>query len=638
LKRNIFLALLILLSFNGIAQTVPDSAYINITHIENVKSIEDHTGIFFDSSRNIPISQLMQQPFKPFPKGKRKIHVPGKLVTRPVYLRFSVQNNSRQETSFYYCPGSLYSKLILYKYEPGKGLQEIYDIRPYNGYVFLHTAPGEKATFVVKGEFCRSSGNNVESRIMTPEFYPYFKVETEKVMIDKKVVGIILSGALCMMILFTLVNYLLNKKMEFLFNCLYSLCMFILIFFTAYLSRDSGWLKVFFIGYLDLLLLIIGTICYLAFTRKFLNTSTVHPKLDKFLVGEEWLLAGLMGLYSILHFFTDNYVLQSMLENLMKIIILAAALIFVVIALIKRNVLMNYLAIGTAVQIFFYIVSLFLILKNYISDSIFTSPIFYFELGVVMAVFFFLLGLTYKNKSELILKIKEQEAMKLEVEKKGFETQLAVLNAQQEERNRISADMHDDLGAGMTTIRLYSELAKSKLGDNVIPEIEKISDSASELVDKMNAIIWSMSSSNDTLGNMIAYIRSYALEYLEDSNLIANVVIPAGLPEIEVVGKMRRNIFLVVKEALHNIVKHAQATRVDLIMLQHENGFSLIIHDNGKGIDLDNIRTYGNGLKNMKKRMDDVNIRMEIENDNGTVIRLHRELKGLFAPPKGKEQ
>jgi signal transduction histidine kinase len=209
-----------------------------------------------------------------------------------------------------------------------------------------------------------------------------------------------------------------------------------------------------------------------------------------------------------------------------------------------------------------------------------------------------------------------------------------VLNAQQEERNRISADMHDDLGAGMTTIRLYSELAKTKLGENVIPEIEKISDSASELVDKMNAIIWSMSSSNDSLGNMIAYIRSYALEYLEDSNLKANVVIPTGLPEIEVFGKMRRNVFLVVKEALHNIVKHAQATQVDLIMAQHENGFSLTIHDNGKGIDLDNIRTFGNGLKNMKKRMDDVNIKMEIENDNGTVIRLFREVDLSLLPPE----
>lgn len=79
-----------------------------------------------------------------------------------------------------------------------------------------------------------------------------------------------------------------------------------------------------------------------------------------------------------------------------------------------------------------------------------------------MAILFFLLGLTYKTRRELIEKANEQEAMKLEVEKQGFETKLAVFRARQEERNRISADMHDDLGADMTTIRLFSELAKTK--------------------------------------------------------------------------------------------------------------------------------------------------------------------------------
>ena len=65
---------------------------------------------------------------------------------------------------------------------------------------------------------------------------------------------------------------------------------------------------------------------------------------------------------------------------------------------------------------------------------------------------FFLLGLTYKSRKELIEKIEDQEAMKLKEEKQAFETKLSILNAQQEVRNRISADMHDDLGAGVTAI------------------------------------------------------------------------------------------------------------------------------------------------------------------------------------------
>ena len=497
---------------------------------------------------------------------------------------------------------------------------------------------GEKSLFIVKGSFCRSNLNQLESNIVAENFSRYFKMETDKTLITKKVVGILLSGALFMMILFTIVNYMLSRKSEFLYNCAYCICMFLLIFFTSYLTKTAGEFKVFFLGYFDLFLLMTGTVFYLIFTRKFLNTKLIHPRLDKFLMIEQWLIVVLMIIFTWLHYGTDNFVWESRMETIMKVIVLVAGIAFVVLTVFKKNRLMNYLAIGIAIQIFFYSVSLFFILRKMNNDYIFHAPIFYFEVGVVTSAFFFLLGLTHKNKKELIGRIKEQEAMKMEVEKKIFETRIAVINGQQEERNRISSEMHDDLGAGMTAIRLYSELAKSKVGNIVIPEIEKISASANELLNKMNAIIWSMSSSNDSFGNMVAYIRIYALEYLEDSHITSNIVIPDNFPDFEVAGEIRRNVFLVVKEALHNVVKHANATKVDIILSQEQNTFILIIKDNGKGIDLENIRTFGNGLKNMKKRLDAVGIDFEIYNDNGTVVKLVRPITKLLSLKESNKQ
>ncbi len=78
-------------------------------------------------------------------------------------------------------------------------------------------------------------------------------------------------------------------------------------------------------------------------------------------------------------------------------------------------------------------------------------------------------------------------------------------------RDRISADMHDELGSGMTAIRLMSEIAKNKMKENTPREIEKISESADDVLNKMNAIIWTMNSGNDTVDNLVSYIRSYAL-------------------------------------------------------------------------------------------------------------------------------
>ena len=143
----------------------------------------------------------------------------------------------------------------------------------------------------------------------------------------------------------------------------------------------------------------------------------------------------------------------------------------------------------------------------------------------------------------------------------------------------------------------------------------------------MNAIIWSMSSSNDTLGNMVAYIRSYSLEYFDNTGIDCNISITENLPELEVSGEIRRNVFLVVKETLNNIVKHSGASQVNIILQKESEGISLLIHDNGHGIDLEKIRQFGNGLKNMKKRMDDVDIEFSIKNNNGTTVRLYRKTR-----------
>ncbi|MDB5202448.1 MAG: putative signal transduction histidine kinase [Ferruginibacter sp.] len=617
-------------------QPFPPAAPINIDTIFNTRHIEEQTDVFIDSSDQFTPAEVPGQHFTPLNQFYPGKNIPDRLITKPFYLRFSVHNNGKLALPFYYYPGSLFSQINAYKIENGL-LKKLAGPKRSTGYVFFEVPPEETNTFLVELEFSKCPFNMLRSKLIAPEYLSVVKLDLDPQVNDKKYVGLVLSGVLLMMILFTLVNFYITRKKEFFYNCMYSLCMCLLIFFTAYLTKSNGWFKAFFLSYFDLFLLIIGTVFYLEFTRCFLNTKVAHPLLDKFLLVEAWVLLALMGIYSFLYFFTDQYRLQMLLENSMKVVILVAGIVYIVASLLKKNRLMNYLATGTSVQILFSVLSFIIILLRTQKDYIFTSAIFYFEMGVIISVVFFLLGLTYKNRQELIEKIKDQEAMKLEVEKKGFETKLAVINAQQEERNRISADMHDDLGAGMTTIRLYSEIAKNKIGNNSMPEIDKISSSADELLIKMNAIIWSMSSSNDSLGNMVAYIRSYAQEYFEDSDIICQISIPEDLPDLEVSGEIRRNIFLVVKEALHNIVKHSGASVVNIILQQEPTGLSLTIRDNGKGIDVENIRLFGNGLKNMRKRMEDVDIAFSISSDHGTVIRLFRTFRDMANLGRGDQ-
>ena len=123
-------------------------------------------------------------------------------------------------------------------------------------------------------------------------------------------------------------------------------------------------------------------------------------------------------------------------------------------------------------------------------------------------------------------------------------------------------------------------------------ELDKISNSADELINNMNAIIWSMSSQNDSMGNMVAYIRSYVILYLEDTHIKPIVSIPENLPAIVVNGTIRRNVFLVIKEALQNVLKYAEATEVRITMTKEQEGLALVIHDNGKGIDFEHLRPF----------------------------------------------
>ena len=79
-----------------------------------------------------------------------------------------------------------------------------------------------------------------------------------------------------------------------------------------------------------------------------------------------------------------------------------------------------------------------------------------------------------------------------------------------------------------------------------------------------------------------------------------------------------------VKEALNNVLKHSRATEVSITLERVSDGLKLYIQDNGTGINFEKLRQFGNGLKNMQKRMEDIQINFSIENNNGTLITLHR--------------
>ncbi len=235
--------------------------------------------------------------------------------------------------------------------------------------------------------------------------------------------------------------------------------------------------------------------------------------------------------------------------------------------------------------------------------------------GIVMIFSLLLYGYRlYKKKQQF----HEQYVKTLQKEQELAELK-ASLQGREQERSRIAAEMHDDLGTGVTSILFLAEGLRQSNEQSA--ETKKIVDTARNLMAQVNEIIWSMNSEYDTLEDLVAYIRNTMSEFLSTINLDYEFHVPEEIPSVKLSGIERRNIYLVVKEVINNIVKHANATRVD-ISFSFDGQLKIIIHDNGKGIDFSSQRRFSNGLKNMESRMRVVNGNFTIRNEGGTLAEL----------------
>ncbi|HYJ38952.1 MAG TPA: triple tyrosine motif-containing protein, partial [Chitinophagaceae bacterium] len=207
--------------------------------------------------------------------------------------------------------------------------------------------------------------------------------------------------------------------------------------------------------------------------------------------------------------------------------------------------------------------------------------------------------------------------------RRKMEKQRIIMEKQQVielERRRIAGEMHDDLGAGLSNIRFLSEKVKRESANTGTQfDAEKLVNNSNDLAQKMNEIIWAMNEKNDTLEVLIFYTRAYAMEYCEENKIACKVTLPDSIPEKFVSGEIRRNIFLTVKESLHNVVKHSGASAV-LLEFNLDKGFSVRIIDNGKGINGKSKSLYGNGLVNMQSRISMLKGTMNIRSANGVTV------------------
>lgn len=260
-------------------------------------------------------------------------------------------------------------------------------------------------------------------------------------------------------------------------------------------------------------------------------------------------------------------------------------------------------------------------------DNLNEIKLTYIIITIVMLFFIgFIIFVVLMYNRKQLLYLKERQLNEAEHQNQLLQKELEKQRMIEQERERISHDMHDDLGAGISALKLQAEFLKQKANDGELKnDIDELLKTSEEMNLSMREMLWSLNSGNDTLESFINYSGIYARNFLRKTNIQLSIKDENIIPETTISTDQRRNLLLCLKETLNNAYKHSNADQLKISFKQIDNLFIMNVHDNGIGIGQD--KSDGNGLRNMKKRMEQQNGNFEIKAESGTQISFSLPLK-----------
>lgn len=225
----------------------------------------------------------------------------------------------------------------------------------------------------------------------------------------------------------------------------------------------------------------------------------------------------------------------------------------------------------------------------------------------------------------------DRRVLQLQLEQEKLEKQLAVQSAEQRVKDRIARDLHDDVAASMSGIRILSQVARKHFAEKSpesVPILEQINQSAQSAAESISDLIWAVKPTGDYLNDIADRIREYASKMLDAANVDYRINIPRDLPALDMDIETKRNLYLIFKEAVNNALKYSHCSHMEIEQCLENQLLTLQISDNGKGFD-PATTPRGNGLNNMTKRAHDIGAALHVISspDKGTTISLSLRLE-----------
>lgn len=420
---------------------------------------------------------------------------------------------------------------------------------------------------------------------------------------------VFVSGAIFLAALYHTILYFHRKTKLLLSYSLYLWVTFIYVLFrTIFFEINEERYSFFLTMNTDESLQMLAFMLYVQFAGVAMDLDVKQDKAAMFFVKiTPWVIltyiifqivvVNTMGVYSV--FFTALIVIRFYL-------LLIGLIMLLIVLRRKRLIYYRYLGGGAIAMIVFGLISS--LVRLYPENEFIIAPLSWLMAGFFADVVFFSSAIGYRIKQEatekeaaLTMVLNQQDKL----QQKELEQLKLVYQTREDERHRIAKDLHDDVGATLSGIRMFSQLAGERPA-NSYEYLEKINNYSGEMLKKMNDIIWSLSTENSNIEQLVARLRNDMVTVTAAGNIVLDFWIDDSVKELVPEINLRKNIYLLIKEAINNALKHAVCKSIKVSIHLATDRVIVEVTDDGKGFDL-TLSSGGNGLMNMKRRTEEVN-------------------------------
>lgn len=405
-------------------------------------------------------------------------------------------------------------------------------------------------------------------------------------------------------------HYLLFKRIEFLYFLLYIAGMLIYIFLRSSSDEYENLMNHSHTGergYHAFILVFCSSFMY-AFLRHLIDAPKKHLQFNRILKPTEWIIRIFTVVILSIAYLTKDTRLIPISVKVFYVLSTPFQIYIIYYCLKNRTITTNLVLIGILLLMFF--------LRITFSRQLFTGESeaetmaqYSVMLGLTLFFFFLDLSLIYRSKEI------QQEKLNWEIQKLGE------LNRQ---RALISNDLHDDAGASLSSLYLYSTIAENAVERDkslAREHIQRISKGIRDVMDNMNDIIWAVSRDDHNTKLFSSRIKDFYHEIFDHAGITTHYEIDDETEKQLKDMTIRRNLMLITKEAINNSMKHSSATEIVIRLGTVGEYVELFIKDNGQGIPAE-IPTRGHGLDNMKQRSENMGGNLDIVSNpqQGTMV------------------